>query len=37
MALFKSLIPSRDSAKVPVHPEKELKCGVFSDFVNADR
>jgi hypothetical protein len=37
MALFKSLILSRDSVKAPVHPEKEGKCGEFSDSVVADR
>jgi hypothetical protein len=37
MALFKSLIPSRDGAKAPVRPEKEVKCGGFADCIIADK
>jgi hypothetical protein len=37
MALFKSLIPSRDSAKAPVHPEKDSKRGEFADCGIADK
>jgi len=37
MALFKSLVPSRDEAKVRVRPEKEMECGGFADCVIADR
>lgn len=37
MALFKSLVPSRDEAKVRVRPEKETECSGFADCVIADR
>lgn len=37
MALFKSLIPSRDGAKAPVRPDKEATCDGFADCVIADR
>jgi hypothetical protein len=37
MALFKSLIPSRDGAKAPVRTEKEAKCGGFADCIIADK
>jgi len=33
MALFRSLIPSRDGTKAPVRPEKEAKCAGFADCV----
>jgi len=37
MALFKSLVPSRDEAKARVRPEKEMECSGFADCVIADR
>jgi hypothetical protein len=37
MALFKSLIPSRDGAKAPVRPDMEATCGGFADCVISDR
>jgi hypothetical protein len=37
MALFKSLIPSRDRAMAPACPDMEATCGGFADCVIADR
>ena len=37
MALFKSLVPSRDEAEARVRPEKEMECSGFADCVIADR